>query len=119
MRTKTIELDGAKWMIAPLTLRQVEEWIKKQKETLEMPEGAARDRELSKAWREFLAMGLNNVHRLEDGKFPEPRPPLVDPEEIPDRLDLLSFETLRDELMKFSRLAGVPGESPGEASAAS
>ena len=119
MRTKTIEVDNAKFVIAPLTLREVEDWLQKQKEFLDMPDGAAKERALAKSWREFIVMGLNNVHRLEDGKWPEPKPKLVEPEEIPDRLDILSFETLRDEILKFSRLIGLGEKPPGETSAAS
>jgi hypothetical protein len=118
MRTKTIELDGAKWTIAPLTMHEVEDWLKERKELLEMPEGAARDRQAAKIWNKFLAMGLNNVQRLEDGKWPEPKPKMVEAEEIPDRLDLHSFEILRDELLVFSRLT-EKAPSRGEALAAS
>lgn len=105
MRKKTITLDGQSWTIAPLTMREVNEWLEKQREALDMPESAARDRRLKELWEEFLAMGLNNVHRLEDGKFPEPMPtPLVKADEIPHRLDLHSFEVLREEMAAFSGL---------------
>jgi hypothetical protein len=104
MRTKTIELDGAKFTIAPLTLREVEEFVGKQKDALEMPEGTAREKQFTQLWREFLSMGFNNVHRGEDGNWPEPKPKLVDPGEIPDRLDLVSLQRLRDELLEFSGL---------------
>jgi hypothetical protein len=118
MRTKTIELDGAKWTIAPLTMREIEEFLSERKEMIEMPEGAAQDRQAAKLWNKFLAMGLNNVHRLEDGKWPQPKPTMVEADEIPDRLDLHSFETLRDELLIFSRLAEKAAPR-GEALAAS
>jgi len=95
MRTKTIQLDGAEFKIAPLTMREVEDFLQRQKDALAMPEGAAREKQLAEIWRKFIATGLNNVHRLEGGGWPEPKPALVQPDEISDRLDIVAFERLR------------------------
>jgi hypothetical protein len=120
MRTKTVELDGAKWTIAPLTMREIETWTEKQKEAFQIPEGAARERQVIQLWREFLCYGLNNVHRLEWGKWPEPKPQMIEPDEIPDIFDLHAFEVLRDELLVFSRLKTVDAsKNPAPAESAS
>jgi len=111
MRTKTIQLDSAEFRIAPLTMREVEDFLQRQKDALDMPEGGARDKQLAENWRKFISMGLNNVHRLEGGGWPEPKPTLIQPEEIPDRLDLIAFDRLRTELLEFSGLASSPTTS--------
>jgi hypothetical protein len=106
-RTKVVELDGAKFTIAPLTLRQVEEFLEKQRAALGMDptskvftiEHAAKadQGKLTDLWREFICMGLNNAMLSETGERWKP-------DRLIDQIDLVTFQRLRNELMEFSGL---------------
>jgi hypothetical protein len=118
-RTKTIELDGAKFTIGALSLGQVEEFLLKQREALGVDEkGQAKDgvspdpEKLAASWREFICTGLNNGNGATNGDA-------MTPEKLKAELDLISFERLRSELLDFSGLKGSGEKSPGEAPAAS
>jgi hypothetical protein len=125
-RTKTIEVDGARYRIAPLTMRQVEEFLLKQSEALGLDakgqqiDGREADLDkLAAAWREFICAGLNNVHRLDNGKMPDLNGDLWQPDSLMDCLDIVSFDVLRDAILEFSKLKPPAGQSPGEAPAVS
>jgi len=88
VRTKKVELDGASFTIAPLSVFQVEEFIPKQRELLTKKDIAG----MRDCWRELICIGLNNA----GGDFKK--------EDIDKELDLVMFNLLRDEILKFSSL---------------
>jgi hypothetical protein len=116
-RTKTIELDGAKFIIAALTLSQVEEFLADHRDALGLDDkGNARpgatpdEKKLKQLWRKFICVGLNNA--AQNGEKPR------EPKTLADELDLVSFEMLRNELLKFSGLKALDEEKKTERAAA-
>lgn len=109
-RTKIIELDGAKFVIAPLTLAQVEAFLEKQRKALE----AENRDELRDIWRDVICAGLNNAERSID--------PTVfnrwTPEVLINEIDLVTFQLLREEMLTFSGLKSEPEEKKTESAAA-
>ncbi len=115
VRTKWIEMDGAKFAIAPLTMRQVTEFLNRQRDT-------ARDsklsddgkmEELAKNTRQMVANSLNNA--AGENGYTE--------QDVFDQIDTLAFVKLKDEVLKFSGIELAPPtkeeKEVGEAAAAS
>ncbi|SRR6266404_8376127 len=118
-RTKTIEIDGATFIIGALSLGQVEEFLTKQREALGRDEkGQPREgvmpseQKLKVIWREFICTGLNNGTNPQNGDA-------WTPEKLVAEIDLISFDRLRAELLDFSGLKDSGEKSPGEVPAAS
>lgn len=87
-RTKKIELDGASFKIAPLTILQVEDFVEAQRELL-----AKNDKEgMRESWRDLIRVGLNNAGAEYTNAA------------IDTTLDMVLFSLLRDEILKFSGL---------------
>lgn len=85
-RTKKVELDGASFTIAPLTVSQVEDFVEGQRELLDKNDTKG----MRESWRELICMGLNNAGAEYTAAA------------IDDTLDMVLFSLLRDEILKFS-----------------
>ncbi len=98
VRRKVVEMDGAVYTIAPLTLGQL------RKHAAELKEG---DSLLMRA-SELVAMGLNNARKDDDPEWT--------PERILDEIDQPLFMRLQQEIAAFS---GLRRQRVGETSATS
>jgi len=117
MRKKEITLDDQTYIISPLSLFQVKEFLEQQRAALGMDKKGekisdADPQKLEIVWRSFLCAGLNNAGIGVSGFVPWTG------ERILDELDIIFFERLRDELLEFTGLSPKK-VSPGEAKAAS
>ena len=90
VRTKIVEMDGAQFVIAPLTLDQIEQYVKL--DTLSKNKSVG----FTKAY-EVICYGLNNA--LPEGT---PEEQLWTPEKIKANIDLVMFELLQKEIIDFS-----------------
>jgi hypothetical protein len=87
-RTKKVELDGASFTIAPLTVSQVEDFVQSQRDLLTKNDAPG----MRDTWRDLICMGLNNA----GAEYTKAA--------LDDTLDLVLFNLLRDEILKFSGL---------------
>lgn len=95
MRTKTIEMDGAKFIIGALSIEQVENFFADGKPRLKI---------------DLVCMGLNNA-RNGDAEWT--------PERAKKELDYVIYERLHQEIIDFTGLKLDPKAPPGEAPATS
>lgn len=103
-RTKTLNIDGEQFTIAPLTVDQVEEYL-----GATPGEGAS-----ANTWRDVtLTVILNSLNNAAKG---DPKLTLAD---LKKRMDLLMINELHSAVLEISglRIAG-PGAETGESKAA-
>lgn len=110
-RTKKVTLDGAEFLIAPLTVNQVEDQInKRQTPTGELD--AAAVQQMTNYVYELVATGLNNAASANGAQADW----TVD--NLPERLDSVTIEFLQGEIIVFSGMEYQKGGQQGESSAA-
>jgi len=90
VRTKAIEQDGAVFVIAPLTLDQIEQYVKIEDLANKKSVG------FTKAY-EIICYGLNNA-LSED----TPEEQLWTPAKIKTKIDMVMFEMLQQKILEFS-----------------
>jgi hypothetical protein len=109
-RRKSIDIDGAVFMIAPLTVEQVEDYLGRTVEDRATLMGKL----LPVGMYDLVAAGLNNAAPAINGDGP-----VWNKDRIRKELDLISVERLFEEILIFSKMKLVKvEESPGEAMAA-
>jgi hypothetical protein len=101
MRIKTIEKDGAKYQISPLTLSQVEQLFDLLRTQKEPHESAFF----------VLETALNNAA---SGHAAEP---VWSTEKIRNEFDLVTLPWIHQEILDFSGLKAVPSEGETQAAA--
>jgi|SRR5271157_6076861 len=118
MRKRSVEMDGEKLTISPLTLKEVEEHLRERDEIvggLEEGQPIPKDvlEKLNILWRKFISFGLNNAQRDESFVVVGTE---WNEQLVFERIDLKMLDKLRTELLVFS---GLRKEEPGETTAAS
>lgn len=109
MRRKNLTYDGETYVISPLTLEQVEEFIKPLADgNLEKTSPA----ELTKRARQLVAYGLENARRNAEDANPWTE------QRVFKEIDLRTFGDLQREILDFSDLKREEGDESGESLAA-
>jgi hypothetical protein len=105
-RLKKIEMDGAEFTIAPLTLAQVDGFVQTKVDDVK-PE------ELRKRSYQLVCDGLNNALPATENGNGTPTARWT-PERISNELDMVLYQRLQSEILEFSGLKVTPktGESP-------
>jgi hypothetical protein len=120
MRKRTVELDGAAFVVSPLTIAQTEDHLQTLDALTSGLDGIPADVPLDKlekikaASRKFVAVGLNNAHVVEwRGDAPVYEEGFVPwtAERVRAEVDLVMLGALRDAIMELSGMKVREGEA--------
>lgn len=101
MRKKQVEIDGAKFTIASLSLKQVESIISPVEND---------DQGRTRVYN-IICMSINNALK-DDGR---PESEFWNNDRLKDELDLVSVRFLKEQILEFSNLKQVDAEGEGVA----